>query len=115
MGLFGKLFGSKQPAPPCAIHPSDKDLVREEDVAWWDGLSIDDCKTFEQQDNIAVGMSIKHSMEDDGLSEEDAVKKVRRILPWYYWTLEQRDNEHFPASSPDAKLPYVMNGTKLSP
>lgn len=108
MGLFSKIFGSKQPAPPCTIHPSDEFLVREEDVAWWNGLSLDDCKAFEQQDNITIVAALQKFMEEDGLSEEDAAKMVRRSFPFYYWALEQRDDEHFPLSASDAKLPYVL-------
>lgn len=40
MGLFGKLFGPKQPAPRCAIHPSDETLVRGEGVTWWNNLPL---------------------------------------------------------------------------
>ena len=75
MRLFGKTFGSKQPAPPCAIHAIDKTLVRDEDVAWWNGLSLDDCKVFEQQDNLTKVAAIQKFMEEDGLSEEEAAKK----------------------------------------
>ncbi len=108
MGIFGKIFGSKQPAPPCAIHPSDKSLVRNEDVVWWDSLSLDDCMAFEQQDNVAIVAAIQHFIEEDGLTEEDAARKVRTNFPFYYWSLEQRDEEHFPLSNSDAKLPYVL-------
>jgi hypothetical protein len=108
MGLFGKIFGSKQPAPPCAIHTSDRTLVRDSDVAWWNGLTLDDCKAFEQQDNITKVAALQKFMEEDGLSEEEAAKKVRRNFPFYYWALEQRENEHFPLSESDAKLPYVL-------
>lgn len=108
MGLFGKIFGSKQPAPPCAIHPSDKTLVRDEDAAWWNGLSLDDCKAFEHQDNITKVAAIQKFMKEDGLSEEEAAKKVRCNFPFYYWSLEQRNDEHFPLSASDAKLPYLL-------
>jgi len=108
MGLFGKLFGSKQPAPPCAIHPSDESLVRKEDVDWWDSMTIDDCKSFEQQDNVTKVAAIQKFMEEDGLSEEEAAKKVRTNFPFYYWSLEQRYEEFFPLSESDAKLPYVL-------
>ena len=108
MRLFGKTFGSKQPAPPCAIHAIDKTLVRDEDVAWWNGLSLDDCKVFEQQDNLTKVAAIQKFMEEDGLSEEEAAKKVRCNFTFYYWSLEERDDEHFPLSASDAKLPYVL-------
>jgi hypothetical protein len=108
MGLFGKLFGSKQPAPPCAIHNSDRVLVRDSDVAWWSGLSLDDCKAFEQQDNVTRVAALQKFMEEDGLSEEEAARKIRVTFPFYYWAIEQREDEHFPLSASDAKLPYVL-------
>lgn len=108
MGLFGKIFGSKQPAPPCAIHPRDVVLVRDDDVVWWNGLSLEDCKAFEQQDNITKVAALQKFMEEDGLSEENATIKVRRNFPFYYWALEQREDEHVPLSASDAKLPYVL-------
>ena len=108
MGLFNKFFGTKQPAPPCTIHPEDKDLVCNEDVDWWNSLSIDDCEAFEQQDNVAIVAVLQNFMEKDGLSEEDASKKIRTNFPYYYLSLEQRNEEHFPLSNLDAKLPYVL-------
>ena len=47
-------------------------------------------------------------MEEDGLSEEQAAKKVRCNFPFYYCSLEQRDEEQFSLSASDAKLPYVL-------
>lgn len=108
MGLFGKLFGSKQPAPPCAIHTEDRSLVRREDEEWWNALSLNDCKTLEQQDNVFRDAALRKFMEEDGLAEEEAAKKVRLQFPFYYWTLQQRAEEHFRLSASDAKLPYVL-------
>lgn len=108
MGLFGKLFGSGEPAPPCAIHPDDRGLVRTEDQEWWNGLSLDDCKAIEKQDNVTQIATLMSFMRDDGLQEEDAAKKVRLLFPFYYWTLGQRAEEHFQLVAADAKLPYVL-------
>jgi len=108
LGLFSKLFGSKQPAPPCAIHPDDKDLVREEDIRWWHGLSLDDCKALEQEDNVFRLAAFQKFIEDEGLSDSDAGRKVRLRFPTYYGSLDQRANERFALTAADAKLPYVL-------
>lgn len=108
MGLFGKLFGSKQPAPPCAIHPDDRAFVRTEDQEWWNSLSLEDCKALEEQDNVFRVAALIHFMEDDRLPEEEAVKKLRLQFAFFYWTLEQRAEEHFQLTAADAKLPYVL-------
>ena len=47
-------------------------------------------------------------MEDDRLPEEAAAKKLRLQFAFYYWTIEQRAEEHFQLSAADAKLPYVL-------
>ena len=108
MGLFGKLFGSKQPAPPCAIHPDDRTFVRTEDQECWNSLSLDDCKALEEQDNVFHVAALTHFMEDDRLPEEESAKKVRIQFPFFYWTLDQRAEEHFQLTPADAKLPYVL-------
>ncbi len=108
MGFFAKLFGPKQPAPTCEIHPEDKALVRTEDDEWWASLSLADCKLFEKTDNVFLVGALQKFIQNDGLSEEEAAEKVRRQFPFYYWTLEQRAEEHFRLSAADAKLPYVL-------
>lgn len=107
---YGKFSGPNKHAPPCAIHSSDKTLVRNEDVEWWNGLSVEDCKAFEQQDNITKMAALQEFMEEGRLSKEAAAKKVRTNFPFYYWSLEQRqqDEERFQLSTSDAKLPYIL-------
>ncbi len=108
MGLLGKLFASTQPAPPCDVHPDDQDLVRTEDVDWWNGLSLDDCKSLEEEDNVFRFAAWKTFIERDGLSDLEAGKKVRLTFPTYYWKLAHRANEKFALGAPDAKLPFVL-------
>ncbi len=108
MGLFGKFFSPREPAPPCAIHPDDRGLVRTEDQEWWNGLSLDDCKALEQQDNVFQIAALQKFMCDDGFQEEEAAHKVQLQFPFYYWTLGQRAEEHFQLAAADAKLPYVL-------
>lgn len=108
MGLFRKLFWSKQPAPLCAIHPDDRDLVRPEDVEWWNGLSLDDCQALEHEDNVFRLAAFHKFIETDGLPDAEAGKRVRLTFPTYYSRLEYRGDEKFSLGAADAKLPYVL-------
>jgi hypothetical protein len=108
MRLFGRLFGYMRPAPACEIHTNDEVLVREEDISWWISLSRADCKALEQEDNELRLTALKKFMEEDGMEEEAATRRVRRLFPIYYQTLEQRDEEHVPVTEADARLPYVL-------
>ena len=84
MGLFSKLFGERQPSPPCAIHPDDRDLVSPEDIEWWNNLSFQDYQALEQEDNVFLLAAYKKSRESDGLSAEEAGKNVRLKFLFYY-------------------------------
>lgn len=108
MGLFSKLFGSKQPAPACAIHSDDRDLVRQDDMEWWNRLSFNDCQALEQEDNVFRRTAFEKLIAADGLPNVVAGEKVRLTFPTYYRTLEQRADEKFTLGGVDAKLPYVL-------
>ena len=110
VGLFTRSSGTRSPAPPCAIHPDDRVLVRAEDQTWWSGVSLDDFRGFENQDNMTCVAALKSLMQDHGLLADQAAKKVRLGFPFYYLTLEDRAKEHFHLSVDDAKLPYVLKG-----
>jgi len=107
MGFLKKLFGFGPPAPNLPVHPDDENLVTEYDRKWWELLSLDDCKTFEEQDNAAqFSLFLKH--KEDGLSDEEAAKRVRKAHVFYYGTLKQRDDDPLCVSKDDAKLPYIL-------
>lgn len=108
MGLLGNRLGAIQPAPACAIHPDDQGLVRAEDRAWWNDLSLDDCNGFEHQHTVFRAAALTSFKEDEGLSEEQALKKLRLGFPFYYLTLDERAKESFPITAADAKLPYIL-------
>ena len=108
MGLFNKLFGASQPAPPCTIHRDDQDLVRTEDTEWWNKLSLEDCRAFENEDNAIRFAAFSKYFSTDGLSEAEAGKKIRLGFPTFYWNLEQRAEEKFSLGAADAKLPSVL-------
>src|SRR4030042_2234858 len=92
MGFLKKVFGKSQPAPNLPIHPDDKELITEYDIQWWQSLTLDDCKAFEQQDNVAQLALFMKLVKEDGLSKEAAAGQVRKSNLSYYGTLEQRDD-----------------------
>ncbi len=107
MGIFGKLFGSKKPAPSYEIHPDDKNLIKNQDVDWWKDLSMDSLKEIEQQDNVARITAYTHFTKIEGMSKEEAVNEVKIAFPIYYLTLAQRLDKPL-LEGEDAKLPYIL-------
>lgn len=107
MSIFGKLFGSKKPAPSYEIHPDDEKLIKSEDVDWWETMTTDSLKAIEQQDNVARMTAYSHFMESEGMSKEDALNEVKISFPIYYLTLTQRLDKPF-SEGEDAKLPYLL-------
>lgn len=108
MGLFGKLFGSKQPAPPCEIHSDDRDLIRKQDTEWWESLSLNDRVALMKEDEVFRFATWRKFVESDGLSDADAGRKVRLTFPSYYMKLTHRADEKFSLLASDAKLPLVL-------
>ncbi len=108
MGLLGKLLRAKPPAPPCAIHPDDRDLVRPEDVEWWNGLSVTDWRTLERKDNAHRVAEFRKLTETHGFPSSAAGEQLRFAFPTYYRTIEHRGDEKFLVAAPDAKLPCVL-------
>jgi hypothetical protein len=108
MGLLGKLFRAAPPAPPCAIHPDDRDLVRPEDVEWWNGLSVTDWRALERKDNAHRAAEFRKLTETHGFPSSAAGEQLRFAFPTYYRTLEHRGDEKFLVGAPDAKLPCVL-------
>ena len=107
MSIFGKLFGSKKPAPSYEIHPDDEKLIKSEDVGWWETMTTDSLKAIEQQDNVARMTAYTHFMESEGMSKEDALNEVKTSFPIYYLTLTQRLDKPF-TEGEEAKLPYIL-------
>jgi len=108
MGLLGNLFRAKPPAPPCAIHPEDRDLVRPEDVEWWKHLSLADCQALERKESAHRVAEFRKLTETHGLPSSAAGEQLRLAFPTYYRTLEHRVDEKFFVGAPDAKLPCVL-------
>lgn len=108
MGLIRKILGIGKNAPDLPIHQNDKDLITEYDVDYWKSLTIDDLKAFEKQDNVAQLALFIKLVEEDGLSKEEAARKVRKMHLFYYASLEQRDDEPLGFHGDDAKLPYIL-------
>ena len=95
MGILGKIFGTRQPAPPFEIHPDDQDLVTPEDIIWWNTLTVNDVVQLVETDNVFRYAAWKKFMARDGLSNLDAGKKVRLHWPTYYTLLVYRADEKF--------------------
>lgn len=108
MGFLKKLFGSKQAAPSCEVHPDDKDLVRPEDWAWWNSLSFDDVLALEEGDKPFQLALYTKFQQKDGLDREAAAKKVRLAMPYYYLKPSGRDDDRFYSDPNDKMLPYVL-------
>jgi len=108
MGIFDKIFGSKEPAPKVQIHPDDLALIKNSDLKWWDNLSLDNVISYEKQDNLFRATALRNFVENEGLLIDQAAKKVRKSFIFYYATLNEREDEHFGFSGEDAKLPYVL-------
>jgi hypothetical protein len=108
MGLLRKLLRAKPSAPPCAIHPDDRDLVRPEDVEWWNGLSLADYEALERKDSAARLAAFRKLTETKALPSASAGEQVRLTFPTYYRTLAHRGDEKFFLGERDAKLPCVL-------
>jgi hypothetical protein len=81
MGLFAKLFGAKPPAPPCAVHPEDRDLVRPEDLEWWSGLSLAEYRALERKDSAHRVAEFRKLTETHGFPSSAAGEQVRLAVP----------------------------------
>jgi len=103
-----RLFGKSRPAPKLPIHPDDKELVTKNDIKWWKALTLSDCKAFEKLDSITQTALSMKLVKEDGFSEEEAAKHVRKSNIFYYGNPEQRDDEPLGFIGEDAKLPYIV-------
>ena len=108
MGLLKRLFSPSTPAPILPVHSDDEDLITEDDIRWWESLTLEDCKAMEEQDRVAQFSLFMKLIQEDGFSEEEAMRRVRKINLFYYGTLEQRENEPAGFKGDDAKLPYIV-------
>ena len=108
MGILSELSVVNQPALVCEIHPDDMDLVCEEDMSWWNSLSLGDCMALEEVDNAFRLSTFIEFRKSEGLSAEDAAKKVNLHFPSYYVSLDSRADEKCVVTAADAKLPYVL-------
>ena len=66
---------------------------------------------MEEQDNATKVAAIIDGMENKGLSEEEAVRRVQKLFPRYYGNLEDREKGFVLIPRPmddDAGLPYVL-------
>ena len=108
MALLKKLFGRGEPAPELQIHPDDQDLVSDADRRWWSTLTLKHCKVMEEQDNLWKATAMGYYMEQEGMSEEHAGRRMRNSFASYYAYLNERSDERLGFVGDDAKLPYMI-------
>ena len=90
MALLKRLLRRGEPAPELQIHPDDQDLVTDADRRWWSTLTLKDCQVIEEQDSVWKVMTLKYYMEEEGMSGDDAARRVRRSFATYYAYLAER-------------------------
>jgi hypothetical protein len=108
MGLLKKLFSKSQPAPKLPVHPKDEKLITDYDIQWWNSLTLNDCKTFEESDSVSQFALYLKLTKEDGMSETEAARQVRKSHIFYYGTLKERAEEPLGFTGEDAKLPYLL-------
>lgn len=107
MGLLGKIFGKREPAPACEVDLADSELVREEDHLWWSTLAAADFGALVDEDNVFKIMLFQKLTRDDRLTEDEALERVRKQFPVYYLhTSDRLSGVGFLGE--DAKLPYLL-------
>ncbi len=94
------------PVPDLPIHPDDQDLVTEADRAWLCSLTLESFLAIKEQD-MAAKMALIMHLEDEGVTEEQAVHSMNKALPSYYGKLEHR-NTPYGVSGDDVGLPFVI-------
>ncbi len=77
--------------------------VRDEDIRWWWNLNDIERRMMIKTDDINKTYLIKQFVKNEGLSVEEAVKKVRKYQPFYGDLL---DITH--AKDDDRPLPYEL-------
>ena len=108
MGILSEASVQNLSVPACEIDPDDMDLVREEDLSWWKSLSLGDCMALEEADIAFHLSSFIYFVMGEGLSVEDAAKRISRHFPSYYMSLDSRVDEGSALTGGDVKLPYVL-------
>lgn len=90
------------------IHPDDIELINQYDIKWGNNFTEKLLKKVEMQDNIAK-ITCFELRKEDGLSDEEAMKAVRKILPFYYGKLKDRNNG-CDFTDEDSMLPFILKG-----
>lgn len=107
MGLLRKVFGKHKSAPACEVDLADSKLVCEDDYLWWSTLSTVDFEALVDEDNVFKVMLFQKLTRDGGLTEDEALERVKRQFPIYYLHASDRQSGVGFAGE-DAKLPYLL-------
>ena len=91
------------------VHPNDSDLISHKDVKWGESFTMKKLQKIENQDNSTRLMLFNH-FKSEGISDEDAMLKVRKDSFYYYGKIEDRDDE-FGFTGDDSRLPFILKST----
>ncbi len=88
------------------VHKDDHWLVREQDIRWMINLGENGVQRLSTQDDVARTTSFLMHL-DDGLSEEEAGRLMRRAFPLFYLHPIDREIKNT-ESDEDSKLPFPL-------
>ncbi len=103
LGFFAGSGASPNAPVPLPIHPDDRDLVSPADFEWFRRQTVADIQAMSIQDQTFQYATFL-KFEDEGLSSEAIAAKCRKHFPYYYYTLEVRQQDRWQAE--DALLPF---------
>lgn len=92
---------------PCEIHENDKDLVNDQDLAWWKSLEVKDVMEMEQADNV-FKLAAFNKFRKRGFDSHESAKKVRLAFLTYYGRTKDRNDSRFDFAEEDVSLPYPL-------
>jgi hypothetical protein len=86
------------------VHAEDAELILDEDHAWFGRLGEKGIATLTQQDNVfRYAAFLKHT--EEGLSAEDASRRVWKFLPYHYFHPSERGRNPLGLAGANAELP----------
>jgi len=114
MGFLAKILGKNkhehEPINQLPVHRDDIDLIKEVDVKWWNSLTPSAVKTIDKQVNVQYLVFIQTLVEQQGMSNDEAMQAMKGALPFYYGKLIDRDSDKFGLAGEDSKLPFILRG-----
>jgi hypothetical protein len=94
--------------PACEVHSNDRDLVKAEDVAWWNSLSALDWQKICKHMSGANGRAIASCRNTEGLTVWEANIVVQKTMCQFYGWIAERPSNMELGGDVDARLPYAV-------